>query len=69
MSAINIIKKLYVSGEPIKCDDGFWHVEWLYADGRKRITKFGWNSVFTAIDHINTILSGEIKNKGKTNEQ
>jgi len=31
------------SGEPVLCDDGYWHVKWTYQDGTARTTEFGWD--------------------------
>jgi hypothetical protein len=57
MSVIKTIRALYVSGHPWLCDDGFWHVEWIYKDGTTHITKFGWKDIDRAEKHIDVILA------------
>jgi len=32
------------SGEPILCNDGYWHVKWTYQDGTAHTTGFGWKN-------------------------
>jgi len=45
------------SGEPIQCEDGYWHIKWVYQDGTTRITEFGYKASEYAEHHVQTVLS------------
>ena len=46
----------YIAGKPILQDDGYWHIEWTHANGKKTITKWGVNTFEHALLFIIHIM-------------